>query len=238
MDVAVLGKPVLAKDAVLVVNRTLTAPRIDGKLDDLAWKSARRIRLFWTETGARIPDHFRTQVAVVYDDKALYIAFINHDPAIPNLRSSITEHDRCLTGDDTVGIFLEPGSTREGHSFRVTVNAGNTVRDVWRPSESNLEKRRQGKIPPELIPIALAYIDARHWEPKGVETAVDHEDSLWTVEISIPFEDLLESSPSKGSWGVNFMRRIIGQHSSFVTWTNGGRRFIRPDSYGRLVFSE
>lgn len=232
------GTPVNSPDMVLVVNRTRSAPSIDGRLDDPAWESARRIELIWTEMGTRIPEHFRTQVSVVFDDKGLYIAFINHDPAMPNLRSNISEHDRCLTGDDTVGIFLEPGGTGDGHSFRVTVNAGNTVRDVWRPSEANLVKRGRGNIPSELIPIAMAYVDARDWEPKGVETAVRREADVWTVEISIPFEDLLESKPTKQTWGVNFMRRIVAQHSYFVTWTNGGRRFIRPDQYGRLLFSD
>lgn len=234
----VMSKSVLNRDAVLAVNRTGHAPSIDGKLDDLAWESARRVELHWTETGARISDRFRTQVSVLYDDRRLYIAFINYDPAIPNLRSGITEHDKCLTGDDTVGIFLEPDGTGEGHSFRVTVNAGNTARDVWRPSEANLEMIRRGKIPPELIPIAMAYEDARDWEPKGVKTAVYVEDSFWTVEISIPFGDLLETQPARKTWGVNFMRRIVGQRNSFVTWTNGGRRFIRPNRFGRLVFRD
>ena len=238
ISISVSCASVNGPNAVLVASRARSAPRIDGKLDDPAWDSARRIELIWTEMGTRIPEHFRTQVSVVFDDKGLYIAFINHDPAMPNLRSSISEHDRCLTGDDTVGIFLEPGGTGDGHSFRVTVNAGNTVRDVWRPSEANLEKRRQGNIPSELIPIAMAYVDARDWEPMGVKTAVRREDDLWTVEISIPFEDLLESKPTKETWGVNFMRRIVAQHSYFVTWTNGGRRFIRPDQYGRLLFSD
>lgn len=238
MVAPVFGKPALNKDVVLVVNRVRQAPRIDGKLDDFAWKSASKIELRWTETGAQIPDRFRTQVSVVYDDNGLYVAFMNKDPAISNLRSANTEHDRCLTGDDTIGIFLEPDATGEGHSFRVTVNAGNTVRDVWRPSEANLDMKREGEIPSELIPIAMAYTDARDWEPKGVETAVGLVDSSWTVEISIPFGDLLESRPKRGTWGVNFMRRIVGQYSSFVTWTNGGRGFIRPDRYGRLVFSD
>lgn len=226
------------KDVVLIVNRAQSVPRIDGKLDDPAWESAARTELSWTETGVTAPTYFRTQVSVVYDDKALYIAFRNHDPDIPDLRSSITEHDRCLTGDDSVGIFLEPGGTGEGHSFRVTVNAGNTVRDVWRPSEANLESSRQGKIPRELIPIAMAYMDARDWDPKGVETAVYLEDSFWTVEIGIPFEDLLESRPAKEIWGVNFMRGIVAHQHYYVTWTNGGRGFIRPDRYGHLVFSD
>ena len=238
MVAIVNGTPAHSLDVVLVVNRAGTAPRIDGKLDDPAWDSAARTELSWTETGMRVPEHFLTQVAVVYDDKALYVAFRNHAPSVTDLRAAISEHDKCLTSDDSVGIFLEPDGTGEGHSFRVTVNAGNTVRDVWRPSEANREMHRQDEIPQELIPIAMAYVDAREWQPKDVDTAVRIEDGLWTVEISIPFEDLLESLPGKRNWGVNFMRRIVGQDNFFATWTNAGLRFIRPNEFGRLEFND
>lgn len=234
---AVLAKSVLNNDDVLVVNRAQPAPRIDGKLDDVAWVSSTRTELRWTETGATAPEYFQTQVSVVYDDKALYVAFRNRDPDIPDLRTDITEHDRCLVGDDAVGIFLEPDGTGKGHSFRVAVNAGNTVRDIWRPSEANLERRRQGKIPSELMPVAMAYMDARDWEPRDVESAIRIEDDSWTLEIRIPYKDLLESRPAGRNWGVNFVRRIVGQENLFVTWTNGGRRFMRPERFGRLVFS-
>lgn len=234
----VSGASVHGSDVVIVASYARSAPSIDGKLDDPAWESASRTELSWTETGVRVPGQFLTQVAVVYDDKALYVAFRNHAPSVTDLRAAISEHDRCLTSDDSVGIFLEPDCTGEGHSFRVTVNAGNTVRDVWRPSEANREMQRQGEIPMELIPIAMAYVDAREWQPIDVDTAVRIEDSLWTVEISIPFEDLLVSQPIKGNWGVNFMRRIVGQDNFYATWTNAGLRFIRPNEFGRLEFSD
>ena len=232
------GTPVNRPDVALVVNRVQLAPKIDGKLDDPAWLSASRTELRWTETGATAPEHFQTQVSAVYDEKALYVSFRNRDPDIHDLRTNITEHDKCLVGDDAVGIFLEPGGTGKGHSFRVAVNAANTVRDVWRPSEPNLERIRQGNIPTELMPIAMAYMDAREWEPKDVKSAIRIEDDLWTVEIRIPYEDLLESRPTGRSWGVNLVRRIVGRENFFATWTNGGRRFMRPERFGRLVFSE
>lgn len=230
--------PVNNPDIVIVVNRARIAPRIDGELDDPAWDTASMTELTWTETGARVPRNFLTQVAVVHDDKALYVAFRNHDPATHDLRTDITEHDKCLVGDDAVAIFLEPHGTGEGHSFRVAVNAGNTVRDVWRPSETNLESSRLGKIPQELIPIAMAYVDVRDWEPKDVESAIRIEDDCWTVEISIPFEDMLEFRPKNSRWGVNFVRRIVGMESFYATWTNGGRKFMRPQRFGRLLFND
>lgn len=238
MAINVSSASVHGSDVVMAASYARSAPRIDGKLDDPAWESASRTDLPWTETGARVPGRFLTQVSVVYDDKALYVAFRNHAPSVTDLRAAIYEHDRCLTSDDSVGIFLEPDGTGEGHSFRVTVNAGNTVRDVWRPSEANREMHRQGEIPQELTPIAMAYVDARDWQPKDVDTAVRIEDGLWTVEISIPFEDLLESLPVKRNWGVNFMRRIVGQDNFYATWTNAGLRFIIPNEFGRLEFNK
>lgn len=232
------GAPVNSTDTVMVVSRVRPAPKIDGKLDDVAWVSASRIELRWTETGAIAPEYYRTQVSVVYDEKAVYIAFRNHDPDISDLRTDITEHDKCLVGDDAVGIFVEPDGTGKGHSFRVAVNAGNTVRDIWRPSEADLESRRQGKIPTELMPVAMAYMDAREWEPRDVESAIRIEDDFWTLEIRIPYKDLLECRPTGRSWGVNFVRRIVGQENLFVTWTNGGRKFMQPEQFGRLVFSD
>src|ERR1700752_4071545 len=60
--------------------RTLNPPRIDGKLDDPAWREARpdgRFTQNFPEEGK--PPTERTEVRVLYDDRALYIGVRCYD---------------------------------------------------------------------------------------------------------------------------------------------------------------
>src|SRR5262249_26934870 len=61
-----------------VARRVKVAPRIDGKLDDPAWKDAPESEAF-VNTLSGAPVDQKTTVKVVYDDKNLYIAFNNVD---------------------------------------------------------------------------------------------------------------------------------------------------------------
>src|ERR1700752_4915835 len=69
------------------------APRIDGTLDDAAWKDAPVAKSFiqnFPNTGQ--PSTERTEVKVVYDNSAIYVgAYLYDDPTL--IRKQITARD-------------------------------------------------------------------------------------------------------------------------------------------------
>jgi hypothetical protein len=222
--------------AIHKVQRSL---RIDGRLDDPGWRTAARIELAWTAAEKGVSDSIRTQVMAIYDEKALYVAFLNREPDTANLLATVSEHDKAVPGDDSVGILLETGNSGKGALFAIYVSSANVTYDTWTPSGELMEKRRNGEIPVELVPIAMAYPKGPDWDPKGLKTATHIEKGSWTLEIRIPFEDLLQSGVPEGkTWGVNFVRHVPGWEDVWATWSKAGRSFNKPDRFGDLIFSE
>lgn len=222
----------------VIIRRVQYPPRIDGRLDDTAWKSASKIELAWTDTDERTNRDIQTHVMAIYDEENLYVAFLSRDSHPENLRSKVSEHDKGVTTDDCVAISVEPGNTGQGPMFNVTVNPANVTRDGWIPPKALIEKRRKGEIPPELVPVAFAYPMGIDWEPKSLKTATQVDKDFWTVEVKIPFEDLLLPRPLVGqTWGGNFMRHALGWGDLWMTWSKAGRGFFSAsEKFGDLIF--
>ena len=202
------------------ISRVSNAPRIDGTLADAAWKSASRVDLMWAAADKRVTENLRTQAMAVYDQTALFVAFMNTDPDVSSLLTNVSEHDEGFRGDDSVGIFIEVGDVGQTYIFNIFVNPANTTADMWLPSKELSEKLRNGEIPRELVPVARAYPKSLDWEPKGLKTATHIDRNFWTVEMRIPFDDLLQSAAPEGKvWGVissdtSRVGRTLGQRGT------------------------
>jgi hypothetical protein len=223
----------------LTIPRAKISPKIDGKLDDSAWKFAPRAELTWSEKDERVNENLRTQAMAVYDDRALYLAFLTRYPDHSALQSH-PEHDRLVQDDDQVGLVIQPGEAAKGSFFRILVNPANATLDVWQPSPELSRKLRNREIPPELVPIALAYPKYPEWEPEGLQTASQAGRTSWTVEMKIPFEDLLMSGVPLGqTWKGNFVRHAVGWGDVWMTWSRAGRGFDSlSERFGDLVFEK
>lgn len=69
------------------IHRTLSAPKIDGKLDDPSWENGSIANNFVERnpTNVRpIPDSLRTEVKINYDDLGTYFAATMNDPVPQN----------------------------------------------------------------------------------------------------------------------------------------------------------
>src|SRR5262245_59377062 len=87
--------------------KVTAAPRIDGSLDDLAWKDAPIATDFITRSPAYgKPASEKTEVRVVYDNNSVYIgAYIYDDPA--SIRKQFTSRDNDqLANVDYFAVFL------------------------------------------------------------------------------------------------------------------------------------
>ncbi|MDF1562703.1 MAG: DUF5916 domain-containing protein [Deltaproteobacteria bacterium] len=164
--------------------------KIDGRLDEAHWQAATFVDDFLQkepEEGA--PPSDRTEVALLYDDQALYIGARLHasDPAAT--RALLTRRDdtsgaeRFIVSLDT---FL---NRRTAYSFAVTA-AG--VRADWIHTEDS-EWARDASYDPV-------------WEADAVLT-----DWGWSCEMRIPFSQLRFNQNGGGealTFGVNFNRYL------------------------------
>jgi hypothetical protein len=104
-------------------SRAATPIRIDGVLDEEAWKHAAVIPLDWEWAPAdNVPPPVRTDCLITYDGRNLYIAFKAYDPDPKQIRAHLMDRDDTdtLIQDDHVGITLDTfDDERRAFEFRV-----------------------------------------------------------------------------------------------------------------------
>ena len=177
------------------------APKIDGRLDDRAWRSAPWTADFVDIEGSGKPKpRFRTRVKMLWDDDYFYIAAELREP---HVWGTLAVHDSVIFHDNDFEVFLDPdGDSLNYYEFEM--NALNTGWDLL------LDKpyRYGGKA-------------NNGWEIAGLKTAVFVEGTLndasdtdkgWTLEIAFPWKALGEyahqAAPPRANdiWRVNFSR--------------------------------
>ena len=80
--------------------------RIDGKLNDAAWKAAKWTRLFVDIEGSAKPKpRFRTRAKMLWDDVYLYIGAELEEP---HLWATYTKHDSVIFHEPDFEVFLDP----------------------------------------------------------------------------------------------------------------------------------
>ena len=179
-----------------------TSPiRIDGKLDEAAWKAAPWTDFFVDIEGPVKPlPRFKTRAKMLWDDEFFYVAAEMEEP---HIWATLTEHDSVIFRDNDFEVFIDPnGDTLEYYEFEI--NALNTGWDLF------LDKpyRHGGKA-------------SNAWEIPGLKTAVHIDGTLnnpadkdrgWSVELAFPWKVLAEHAhkpapPRNGDeWRVNFSR--------------------------------
>ncbi len=163
-----------------------TAPRIDGKLDDVAWQGPSLTLGTWTSYnplhGDTIPQS--TQVWIAYDTRYLYFAFRCLDPEAGRIKTSITRRDN-LWNDDWVGLSLDALGT--GHvAYHMMVNPSGVQADMLNTSGSG----------EDLAPDWL-------WDSAG-QVAPDG----YSVEIRLPLQSIRFRGGAGVKMGVLFWRRV------------------------------
>src|SRR5947209_365455 len=83
-----------------------TPIKIDGKLDDPAWKKAGWTTDFVDIEGAAKPKpRFRTRVKMLWDDQYLYIAAELQEP---DVKATLAQHDSVIFHDNDFEVFIKP----------------------------------------------------------------------------------------------------------------------------------
>jgi len=228
------------------VYRTVTPPRIDGALNDAAWRRAPWTSAFVDIEGARKPlPRFATRVRMLWDQRYLYIAASLQEP---DVWATVTQRDSVIFRDNDFEVFMDPdGDTRE--YAELEVNARNTVWDLFLP-----------------VPYREGGHADNSWDIAGLRTAVRvagtlnrpaDRDSGWSVEIAIPWRGMERAAhttvaPRPGQqWRINFSRvewradtaagayrKVPGQREDNWVWSPQGMVDMhQPESWGSVTFS-
>ncbi len=213
---------------------TSTPIRIDGRLNDAAWKAAPWTADFVDIEGASKPKpRFRTRAKMLWDSTYLYIAAEMEEP---DVHATLTEHDSVIFHDNDFEVFIKPLPATLSY-YEYEINALNTGWDLFLPK-----------------PYLTGGKAENGWDIPGLKTAVavqgtlnqsnDH-DRGWTVEIAYPLAAFQSRqdvpAPAEGTvWRMNFSRVEwkAGQpkEDNWVWSPQGVINMHVPDQWGYLRF--
>jgi len=160
---------------------------IDGKIDEAAWKStsvASDFIMFEPDNGKQIPENKKTEVKVLYDNDAIYVAALMYDNEPNKIMKEISQRDN-FGASDLFGVFVN-GYNDGQQDFRFLVSASDGQMDCL-GTDTNGEDYSWDAV----------------WKSKALIT-----DFGWVVEMRIPYAALRFSGENKQTWGLNFFREI------------------------------
>jgi hypothetical protein len=170
---------------------------IDGKFDEKAWQSAELATDFIMlnpDNGKPIAYEKRTEVRVVYDNTAIYIAAKLYDNEPNKILSELTLRDNFAVADH-FGVFLN-GYNDGQQEFRFFVSSAGVQQDGIYTEEKGEDFT----------------IDAI-WESEVILTEFG-----WAVEMKIPYAALRFPSEKIQTWGLNFYRELRSARQQY-TWS-------------------
>lgn len=111
-------------------HRSAAPVKIDGRLDDAAWRRAAWTGYFLDIEGPSKPKpRFRTRAKMLWDDRYFYVAAELEEP---HVWGSLTEHDAVICMDNDFEVFIDPdGNGADYYEFEI--NALNTGWDLFLP---------------------------------------------------------------------------------------------------------
>lgn len=217
---------------VYVVSQTGNKIVVDGNLDEQIWNDGWRFTLTENETGLAVNDSaIMTWGMVCCDMENLYIAFICNDP---DIWGNYTCRDDYLWKEEVVEIFIDTDDNPENY-IEIEVSPSNTLFDSYIVNPQDIDFQETAKFNLRDIQTAVK-IDGT------LNDRLDR-DTKWTVEISIPFADMLDGKQvdinTKKEWRINFYRvnRDKGREDSKYAWSPTLGRFHTPSKFGILKFN-
>jgi hypothetical protein len=171
--------------ATLQAVRIAEPPRLDGHLDDAAWRDAQPA----TEFLQRDPDEGkpateRTELRIVYDSDAVYVGVKLYDREPNRIARRLSRRDDFADADRFT-IYFDPHHDHlTGAMF--SVSAAGSLSD------------------------SIVYNDTwtdRSWDAVW-DAAVSIDSQGWTAEMRIPFSQLRFPAAERDAWGINAARYI------------------------------
>lgn len=172
---------------VITAVRVSAAPRIDGVLGDEAWKAAAPISNFTQrELHEGEPPTERTEVRIVYDDRALYIGVSCYDTEPAAIVANEMKRDFSVDVEDNFRMVIDTyRDKRNGFLFAINPNGARSDALITDEGE-NVNQDWNGL-----------------WDVRTTRTPEG-----WFAEIEVLFSTLRFSDDPEQAWGINFERNI------------------------------
>lgn len=186
---------------------------IDGEFNEAAWQTAEDATNFimiFPDNGKVIEDSKKTEVKIVYDDNAVYIAARLYDDEPNKILKELTLRDDFATADH-FGVFFN-GYNDGQQEFRFFVSAAGVQQDgVY--TEANGEDFSWDAI----------------WDSQTEITSYG-----WAVEMKIPYAALRFSTEKKQTWGLNFYREIRRDRSQY-SWNFLDNKIVNESTQAGIL---
>lgn len=224
----------------LVVRKVAKPIKLDGKLDEPAWKNAAATGPFVnTLTGAAAEQV--TVAKLLWDDKFLYVGFDNADT---DVWTSLSKRDDKLWTQEAVEMMIDAdGNGKSYVEFQVSPNG--TIFDTYLPEYRKYEDAFDAKRKPYDWSSGLkatVLVD-------GTLNKREDQDKGWVAEIAIPLGDAsglakdgLRIPPSFGDvWRMNMFRMDTpdGKPQQASGWSPPMvGDFHALDKFGEIVFTD
>jgi hypothetical protein len=191
------------------IARTTSRPVIDGALDDAVWANAARIdNLHQVNPVEYAEPSERTEILLLYDDDALYVAARIYTPP-GEITANIMRQGASITQEDSLFVTLDPFNTQRGGYFFGLNAHGVRFDGLYRN-------------------VSEYYSD---WDSIW-DAAAQRFDGGWTAEYVIPFKSL-SFDPNSDTWGLNFSRSLETRNED-MAWVSRNRRWD-PSSAGLMT---
>ncbi len=181
----------------ITTTRITQAPKIDGILDDIAWKNAELINDFVMvkpDNGKPEANTHKTVVKLIYDDNAIYVGAMMYDDNSDSIPTEVTNRDN-IGNSDFFSITINPNDDGQ-NPFEFIITSSGTQADA---------KVSGGQ-------------EDFNWSAVW-KSAVTITDKGWVAEMKIPYSALRFANRPVQSWGINFFRDIKSLNAKF-SWTH------------------
>lgn len=171
--------------------------RLDGRLDDPAWRDAEAGRGFtvWDPDRGAVPAE-ETVFKVAYDERALYFGIACYEKDASKIEAKLSRRDQ-FTNSDIVAVYLDPYHDHTtGYAFKVN------------PLGVQLD--------------SYIYNDGSNdddWDAVW-EAETSRDANGWYAEIRIPFSAIRYRAAEDMTWGLDVWRYMQGrgQDTAWHTW--------------------
>lgn len=175
------------------------APQLDGSLDDACWRTAPVITDFRCIHIGEGPAKKQTFAQMVYDDKAIYLAFRAIEPEIKKLKI-IRGRDSAIYSGDCVEIYLQPDLNKVTR-YQLVANVAGERWDAWIAGAPRRDKSD------------IFWGGDAKW--RAVGRVGENE---WTLEVCLPYADF-GIVPGR-AFAANLVRLTWTRGKEFSAWAN------------------
>ena len=199
------------KDTVIVrrvmsAERVSVKPKIDGVLDDEAWKIAQISTGFEQNSPTeKAPISFDTEVRITYDNTAIYVGAMCYDTSPDSIKKQLGLRDQYLNADNFRIVFDTYNTQQDAFDFSVSASG---VQSDSRFSDFNFN--------------AVWVSDVKILE------------NGWSVEMEIPWSALRFPSKAEQIWGLQ-ITRTIQRKFEFDQWALTPKGSPNPMKYWGIL---